>query len=65
MARKGAKRVRPIRVSRGWLPGGLRALKVELGLRSSGKSQDEWVRVWMNPEGGIQEIRKARSALGA
>lgn len=65
MARKGAKRVRPIRVSRGWLPGGLRALEVELGLRSSGKSQDEWVRVWVNRDGGIQEIRKARSALGA
>jgi hypothetical protein len=61
MARKGAKRVRPIRASRGWLPGGLRAIEAELGLRAKAKSADEWVQVRVN-EGDIEVVpQKARA----
>lgn len=53
MRKKGATRVRPIRTSTGWLPGGLRAIEEELRIRPSGKSEARWAKVRVMPDGSI------------
>jgi hypothetical protein len=55
---KGAKRVRPIRSSANWLPGGagLREIEMELGIRSKGESTDQWAKLRKLPDGKVRLV---------
>lgn len=49
------KRLRPLRTSRGWYPGGLRRVEADLGLRKSGARRDggPWVLIRHNAAGRV------------
>lgn len=51
LKRRSRSRLRPLRTSRGWYPGGLRRVEEELGIRKSGGSNDPgpWVLIQRHP----------------
>lgn len=59
LKRRSRTRLRPLRTSRGWYPGGLRRVEEELGIRTSGGSSDPgpWVLIQRDPSGVIVSAR--------
>jgi hypothetical protein len=56
---RAARRLRPLRTSRGWYPGGLRRVEAELGIRGSGPSDDAgpWVLIRHDGHGAIASVK--------
>lgn len=64
MKERGALRVRPVRSSKGWVPGGLRGIEEQLGIRpkkrSAGKPSRDggpWAIIELNSKGDAEWVR--------
>jgi hypothetical protein len=59
MRSRAARRLRPLRTSRGWYPGGLRQVEADLGIRGSGPSDDlgPWVLIRHDGAGVITSAK--------
>ena len=56
MKGRTAERLRPIRPSRGWYPGGIRQVEADLGIRRRGKSDDPGPWVLIRHDGAGQVV---------
>jgi len=64
---RGAKRARPVRSSRDWYPGGLRAAEVATGLRKPpAERSGPWVMLTLDDDGNVKKAKRLgeKSASG-
>ena len=60
MRSRANQRLRPLRTSRGWYPGGLRQVEADLGIRGSGENDDRGPWVLIRHDGaGVITVAKA------